>query len=113
VFKRTNQQTNNQPTAPSPFWKIQSNRFDRRQDNNMERVKEEPAERKTLTDFLRKNTTFIIDPVVTFLARYRFSPDALTVLGMLSHFWFAWLIATGTISVCSGGDLADWPAGCV
>ena len=52
-------------------------------------------ERKTLTDFMRANTHFIIDPVVTYLARYRFSPDALTVLGMLSHFLFAWLIANG------------------
>ncbi len=52
-------------------------------------------ERKTLTDFMRANTKFIIDPVVTYLARYRFSPDALTVVGMLSHFLFAWLIAEG------------------
>lgn len=52
-------------------------------------------ERKTLTDYMRANTRFIIDPVVTYLARYRFSPDALTVVGMLSHFLFAWLIANG------------------
>ena len=52
-------------------------------------------ERKTLTDFMRANTKFIIDPVVTYLARYRFSPDALTVIGMLAHFLFAWLIAYG------------------
>lgn len=52
-------------------------------------------ERKTLTDFMRANTKFIIDPVVTYLARYRFSPDALTVIGMLAHFLFAWLIAGG------------------
>jgi CDP-diacylglycerol--glycerol-3-phosphate 3-phosphatidyltransferase len=32
---------------------------------------------------------------VTYLARYRFSPDALTVVGMLAHFLFAWLIASG------------------
>lgn len=50
-------------------------------------------ERKTLTDFMRANTRFIIDPIVDYLARYRFSPDALTVVGMLSHFLFAWLIA--------------------
>lgn len=52
-------------------------------------------ERKTLTDFMRANTNFIIDPVVTYLARYRFSPDGLTVVGMLAHFLFAWLIAEG------------------
>ncbi|MAT95605.1 MAG: hypothetical protein CL608_00435 [Anaerolineaceae bacterium] len=52
-------------------------------------------ERKTLTDFMRANTKFIIDPVVTYLARYRFSPDGLTVVGMLAHFLFAWLIAGG------------------
>lgn len=52
-------------------------------------------ERKTLTDYMRANTKFIIDPIVEYLARYRFSPDALTVVGMLSHFLFAWLIAQG------------------
>jgi CDP-diacylglycerol--glycerol-3-phosphate 3-phosphatidyltransferase len=52
-------------------------------------------ERPTLTDFLRANTKFLIDPVVTFLARYRLSPDLLTVLGMLAHFGFAYLIAHG------------------
>ncbi|MFZ1397858.1 MAG: CDP-alcohol phosphatidyltransferase family protein [Candidatus Promineifilaceae bacterium] len=52
-------------------------------------------ERKTFTDYMRANTKFIIDPIVAYLARYRFSPDALTVVGMLSHFLFAWLIAQG------------------
>ncbi len=52
-------------------------------------------EKPTLTDFLRKNTKFFIDPIVTFMARYRFSPDTLTVLGMLFHFFFAWLIGQG------------------
>ncbi len=52
-------------------------------------------EKLTLTDYLRAKTRFIIDPVVTFMARYRFSPDTLTVLGMLFHFFFAWLIAFG------------------
>jgi len=52
-------------------------------------------ERKTVTDFMRAKAQFIIDPIVTYLARYRFSPDALTVTGMLSHFLFAWLIAIG------------------
>ena len=52
-------------------------------------------ERITLTDLLRAHTTFIVDPIVAFLARYRFSPDALTVAGMAAHFFFAWLIAVG------------------
>lgn len=52
-------------------------------------------EKKTLTDILRVRMRFIIDPIVTFLARYRLSPDLLTVLGTLSHFLFAWLIAEG------------------
>jgi CDP-diacylglycerol--glycerol-3-phosphate 3-phosphatidyltransferase len=52
-------------------------------------------EKPTLTDFLRANTTFIIDPVVDFLARFRLSPDTLTVAGMAAHFLFAWLIAIG------------------
>ncbi|VAW42060.1 Phosphatidylinositol phosphate synthase @ Archaetidylinositol phosphate synthase [hydrothermal vent metagenome] len=55
-------------------------------------------ERKTLTDFIRAKAQFIIDPIVTHLARYRFSPDALTVTGMLSHFLFAWLIANGQMT---------------
>ena len=50
---------------------------------------------------MRANTKFIVDPVVTYLARYRFSPDALTVVGMLSHFLFAWLIATGHMTWAS------------
>lgn len=58
-------------------------------------------ERKTLTDFMRANTKFIIDPIVAHLARYRFSPDALTVVGMLSHFLFAWLIAIGQMTWAS------------
>ena len=52
-------------------------------------------EPKTLTDYLRAKAQFFIDPIVTYLARYRFSPDALTVTGMLSHFLFAWLIGNG------------------
>lgn len=57
-----------------------------------------PVEKKTLTDVLRARTHFIIDPIVTFLARYRLSPDLLTVLGMLSHFLFAWLVAVGAFT---------------
>ena len=42
------------------------------QSNPESAVAQEP---KTLTDFLRQRTHFIIDPIVTFLARFRFSPD--------------------------------------
>jgi CDP-diacylglycerol--glycerol-3-phosphate 3-phosphatidyltransferase len=56
----------------------------------------EPAKTKTtLTDQLRARTAGIIDPVVTLLAKLGVSPDLLTILGMLLHFLFAWLIATG------------------
>jgi CDP-diacylglycerol--glycerol-3-phosphate 3-phosphatidyltransferase len=55
----------------------------------------EVPEKKTFTDQMRVWTHFIIDPIVTFLARYKLSPDLLTVIGMLSHFLFAWLIAIG------------------
>ena len=58
-------------------------------------------ERKTFTDYMRANTRFIIGPIVDHLARYRFSPDALTVVGMLSHFLFAWLIAQGHMTWAS------------
>jgi CDP-diacylglycerol--glycerol-3-phosphate 3-phosphatidyltransferase len=50
--------------------------------------------RLTLTDLLRARTHFITDPIVSFLARYRLSPDVLTVAGFLAHLLFAWLIAT-------------------
>ena len=39
----------------------------------------------------------IIDPIVTFLARIGVSPDWLTLLGMLLHILFAWLIAIGQL----------------
>ncbi len=55
----------------------------------------EVPEKKTFTDQMRVWTRFIIDPIVTFLARYKLSPDLLTVVGMLAHFLFAWLIAIG------------------
>lgn len=58
-------------------------------------------EKPTLTDFLRAKTKFIVDPIVTFMARYRFSPDTLTVLGMLFHFFYAWLIATGQMALAA------------
>ena len=55
----------------------------------------EVPEKKTFTDNMRVWTRFIIDPVVTFLARYKLSPDLFTVAGMLAHFLLAWLIAIG------------------
>lgn len=66
-------------------------------EKNMTQSKSEsaPAPKITLTDYLRARTKFIIDPVVTFLASYHLSPDALTVAGLLFHFLFAWLIANG------------------
>jgi CDP-diacylglycerol--glycerol-3-phosphate 3-phosphatidyltransferase len=51
----------------------------------------------TLTDRLRVWGAIIINPTVEFLARWRFSPDSLTITGMLFHFLFAWLIAAGHI----------------
>ena len=54
-----------------------------------------PAHKKTFTDEMRVRTRFIIDPIVTFMARYKLSPDLLTVIGMLAHFLFAWFIAMG------------------
>ena len=55
----------------------------------------QPNEPVTLTDRLRKVAAGILDPIVSFLARIGVSPDMLTILGMLFHFLFAWLIATG------------------
>jgi len=49
----------------------------------------------TLTDRLRLWTAWFIDPIVTFLAKIKVTPDLLTVLGMLSHVLFAWLIIEG------------------
>ncbi len=54
--------------------------------------------KKTFTDQMRARTKFLIDPVVTFLARYKLSPDFFTVLGMLTHFLFAYLIAIGQMT---------------
>lgn len=53
------------------------------------------SEKKTLTDVLRARTVFIVDPIVTVLARHGISPDTLTIVGMLAHFAIAWLIARG------------------
>ena len=51
--------------------------------------------RPTLTDQLRLRTRFLIDPVVATLARWRLSPDLLTVVGSLTHVLFAYLIGVG------------------
>ena len=51
--------------------------------------------RVTLTDQLRLRTHFILDPVVETLARFKLSPDLLTVVGFLTHILFAYLIALG------------------
>ena len=64
----------------------------------MKQIQAKSQEKLTLTDFLRGKTQFIIDPIVTFMARYRFSPDTLTILGMLFHFFYAWLIANGQMA---------------
>ncbi len=52
-------------------------------------------EKLTLTDRLRVLTAGFIDPIVTLLARLKVSPDLLTILGMLAHGLFAWLIIEG------------------
>lgn len=51
--------------------------------------------RPTITDRLRVYTRPIIDPIVDTLARFKLSPDLLTVLGFLTHLFFAYLIAIG------------------
>lgn len=51
--------------------------------------------RQTLTDRLRVQTRPLIDPVVNTLARFKLSPDLLTVLGFITHLFFAYLIALG------------------
>lgn len=56
---------------------------------------QESKEPVVLTDKLRIYAKVIIDPIVSFLAKYKLSPDVLTVVGMSFHFLFAWLIATG------------------
>jgi CDP-diacylglycerol--glycerol-3-phosphate 3-phosphatidyltransferase len=49
----------------------------------------------TLTDYLRANTRFIIDPIVVVMDRIGLTPNTLTVLGVLVHFGFAYLIIIG------------------
>lgn len=62
---------------------------------------ETTPEKRTLTDILRARTLFLVDPVVTFLAQHRVSPNTLTVLGMLAHFLVAWLIANGQMQLAA------------
>lgn len=57
--------------------------------------KETSPQPATLTDRLRVRTKVIIDPVVDVLARFKLGPDFLTVLGLLTHVLFAYLIALG------------------
>ena len=56
-------------------------------------------QRQTLTDILRARTVFLVAPIVSILARYRISPNVLTVGGMLAHFLLAWLIARGEMQL--------------
>lgn len=70
---------------------------------------ETTPEKRTLTDTLRARTFFIVDPVVTFLARHRVSPNVLTVIGMLAHFVVAWLIATGQMQLAAVAILLSAP----
>lgn len=54
-------------------------------------------EKPTLTDRLRVVTAGFIDPIVTVMAKLKISPNLLTVLGMLAHVLFAWLIINDQI----------------
>lgn len=72
------------------------------------------TKRPTITDQLRVRTKFVIDPVVDVLARWKLGPDFLTVLGFLTHVFFAYLIAIGefrwaavAIAVMSPMDALD------
>jgi CDP-diacylglycerol---glycerol-3-phosphate 3-phosphatidyltransferase len=58
-------------------------------------TEEAQSKKQTITDYLRAHTAFLFEPIINFLARYRLSPDVLTVAGTLSHLLFAWLIAAG------------------
>lgn len=64
-------------------------------DKDMASTPTTKQEKVTFTDRLRILTAGFIDPIVTLLARMKVQPDMLTVLGMLSHFLFAWLIIEG------------------
>lgn len=59
---------------------------------------DQPEQHVTFTDRLRVLGAPILDPIVTVLARLGFSPNVITVLGMLGHFISAALLALGYIS---------------
>jgi CDP-diacylglycerol---glycerol-3-phosphate 3-phosphatidyltransferase len=63
----------------------------------------------TITDRARALAMPIIDPIVTFLARYRFSPDTLTVLGVLGHILVVWFVVQGQMFVAGAGLLLIAP----
>jgi CDP-diacylglycerol---glycerol-3-phosphate 3-phosphatidyltransferase len=64
-------------------------------DKNMASTPTTKQEKLTLTDRLRIMTAGFIDPIVTFLAKLRVTPDMLTMLGLAAHGLFAWLIIEG------------------
>lgn len=68
-----------------------------------------PPQKKTLTDELRRLAFPIIDPIVTLLARFKLSPDVLTVVGMLAHFILAAFIATGRMQAAGIGAILIAP----
>jgi CDP-diacylglycerol--glycerol-3-phosphate 3-phosphatidyltransferase len=63
----------------------------------------------TLTDKLRKRAFFVIDPIVTFLARHNVSPNLLTTVGMLGHLLIAWLVIEGRMQLAALGILVFVP----
>lgn len=60
---------------------------------------ETAPDKRTLTETLRARTYFLVDPVVTFLARHNVSPNTLTVVGTLGHVLVAWMIMQGQMPV--------------
>ena len=50
---------------------------------------------KTFTDWMRARFAPIIDPIVTVLADWKWSPNTLTILGMVGHLLTAWFVAQG------------------
>lgn len=56
---------------------------------------------KTLTDHLRLGTKFIVDPIVTILARLGFSPNTITIAGLLIHVPIAWFLFNGQWRIAS------------
>ncbi|MDJ0757493.1 MAG: CDP-alcohol phosphatidyltransferase family protein [Ardenticatenaceae bacterium] len=50
---------------------------------------------KTFTDRVRAFFAPIIDPIVTVLAAWKWSPNALTITGMIGHFLTSWFVSQG------------------